>query len=142
MSVGEELLAHGGADAIGANHKICLDHRSVREPRNRARASKIDRPQFAAGMVALVWKAGPQQGVDALPGSNGLRAGMAHQLAAVRIEQDTRLDLHTDRPDVADAGGGQRLAQLRLGDDASAPSRQCAGRTFVDVDLPAMPLQQ
>ena len=141
--LGQRLLAHRRADAVGADQQIGLDRLAIgkmRQHRRRRRCSKPGKP--AAAVIALRRKSVAQQPVDPLPGGEHLRAIELARSAGPRASRILRVVMSTPSASVASPSAAQPLDQFVLRDDAGAAAGQFAVHPLVDIDGPPGAAQQ
>ena len=134
------LLAHGGADAVGAHQQVRMQRFAVGKMRRHRIRALGEAGEPASAVIARGRKGVPQQAVHALPGGEHLRAMHLLGQPALPVENLAGGDGDAER-----VGGEpqptQPLDELVLGNDAGAAAGQFALHALVDVYVPPGPAQ-
>ena len=134
--LGQILLAHRRADAVGADQNIAFGCRSVGEMRGHA-CALLDALQLLAAMIGRVRQRGFQQMKDAVPRRHGLRDIEPVRHASVARIHHPRRDLDAEIGAGIEPERAQRRLQFGLRHDAGAAPGERLGDALVDRHLPA-----
>ena len=134
------LLAHGGADAVGAHQQVRMQRFAGGKMRRHRIRALGEAGEPASAVITLGRKGVPQQAVHALPGREHLWAMHLLGQPALPVENLAGGDGDAER-----VGGEpqptQPLDELVLGNDAGAAAGQFALHALVDVYVPTGPAQ-
>ena len=120
VEVGQELLAHGRADAVGADQQIGLHAAAVAEMRHHRSAGLLEALQPDAAVIVLGREGVAQDAIEPLPGGQRLRTFDLADDAALGIEDLAGRHL--------DAEIGRCRCRARAASAAPPAGRRCRRR--------------
>ena len=141
LRLGEQLRAHLGPEAVGADQHVRRLRRAIGKPRRYALRRLLDVPQVLAQMIVLATEGGAQHLEQAVPGGRRLRTGALRDHVARPIQHDPPLYRHPEVGAGVDAELRQSLAHLGMGHDAGAAAGERGRRALEDIRIPAAPAQ-
>ena len=130
------LLAHGGANAVGAHQQIRAQRFTIGKMRLHPIRALREVGQPAPAVIVLRRKGVAQQPIDALPGGEYLRTFDFFGQAALHVDDLARGDLDAEFIG-RQAERAQPGDQFGLRDDAGATAGQFAAHPLIDVHLPS-----
>ena len=133
---GQVLLAHGRADAVGADQQVALLGRPVGEMCHDA-AGLFDAAQFLSAMIVRLRQRRVEQMKHAVPCRHGLRDRHAMRHAPVARKHQPQRHLDAEVAVRIEAERAQRGLQLGLRHDAGAAPGKLLGGALVDRNVPA-----
>ena len=132
----QQLRPHRRAEAVGADQNVAAPRCAVGEVRRHACLVLRDAHEIPAQPIGGAARGAAEHLEQPVPGGGDLRAGVASDDAAGRVEHQPPGDRHPELPCHVEAQLGQRIAHLRMRHDPRAPARQWDGRALVHLDVP------
>lgn len=142
LEAGEELAAHRGAQAVGADQELAAGLRAVGEAGNNLACTLVQFFERLSEVVARRGKAALQRPVDIGPAAHDVPPRRAVHGVAFAVEADALADLCAESFLHCDAELAEDIKQLVVGANARAARGEIVGHALVHVHIPTQVVQQ